>query len=201
MEVGADDRRRHLLPVGTAAVHGRSDPGESGEPSGTQDGHLGYLAALDRVPAQLLGPGNQALGIEDVDRPELGPHGHRVHVGVVAGCGHHRRTLVPEHGGDHEALTLADPRHADGQDVVLGLGEQPGAGGDVDPEGHGFTLGGGTASRRGRRCGVRRPCDPCDARPRPVRPCRCFHPDRRATSGADGPAERPRLRRLREAAR
>ena len=42
---------------------------------------------------------------------------------------------MAEHRRDHEALALADPRHADGEDVVLGLGEQPGAGGDVDPEG------------------------------------------------------------------
>ena len=145
VEVAADDRGCHLLPVVTTTVHRLSDPGESGEPSGPEDGHLGHLAALDRVPPQLLGPGNEVLGIEHEDRPELGPHGNRVHVGVVPSCGHHGRTLVAEHRGDHEALTLAYPGHAEGQDVVLRLGEQPGAGGDVDAERQGFTRCGGTA--------------------------------------------------------
>ena len=145
MEVAADDRGCHLLPVVTIAIHRLSDPGESGESSGPENGHLGYLAALDRIPAQLLSPRNQVLGIEHVDRPELGPHRNRVHVGVVPSCRHHGRTLVPKHRGDHEALTLAYPGHSEGQDVVLRLGEQPGAGGDVYSKRYGLTHCGGTA--------------------------------------------------------
>ena len=145
VEIAADDRGCHLLPVVTTAIHRLSHPGESGEPPGPEDGHLGHLAALDRVPAQLLSLRDEVLGIEHVDRPELGPHGNRVHVGVVPGCRHHGRTLVSKHRGDHEALTLAYPGHSEGQDVVLRLGEQPGAGGDVYSKRHGLTRCGGTA--------------------------------------------------------
>ncbi len=166
VEVGADDRCRHLLPVGATAVERRSHPGESGEPPGPQDGRLGNLAALDRVPAQLLGIGDQVLRIEHEDRATVGPGARRVHVGVVPGGGHHRRSLVAQHRRDHEPLAFADPGHTDGQDVVLRLGEQPGAGGDVDPEGQRLALGRQRPSRRGRRCGDRRTCDPCAARRR-----------------------------------
>ena len=134
VEIGADDRRRHLLPVRPAAVDCRSDPGEAGEPSSTQDGRLGNLAALDRVPAQLLRSGDEALGVKDMDRSHLGSDCGCVHVGVMARGGHHCRTLVAQHRRDHEPFALADSGHTDGEDVVLGLGEQPGAGGDVDPE-------------------------------------------------------------------
>ena len=134
MEVGADDRGSHLFPVGPTAVDCRSDPGEAGEPSSTQDGFLGNLAALDRIPPQLLCVGDQALRVEHVDLSDFGPDCGCVHVRVMAGGSHHRWALVAEHGWDHEPLSLADPGHADRQDVVLGLGEQPGAGGDVHTE-------------------------------------------------------------------
>ena len=78
--------------------------------------------------------GDQTLGVEHVDRSNLGPDRGRVHVRVMTRGGHHRRALVAQHGRDHKALALADPGHSDRQDVVLGLGEQPGAGGDVHSE-------------------------------------------------------------------
>ena len=60
----------------------------------------------------------------------------------MPGGGHHRRSLVAEDGGDHEPLSLAHPRHADRQHVVLRPGEQPDPGGHVDPESQRLTLGG-----------------------------------------------------------
>jgi hypothetical protein len=58
----------------------------------------------------------------------------------MAGGGHDGRTLVAEHRWNHEPLAFSDPGHADAEDVVLGLGEEPGAGGDVYPECEWFAL-------------------------------------------------------------
>ena len=67
VEIGTDDGGRHLLPVGTTTVHGRPHPGESGEPPGSEDGLLGILASLDRVPPQLLRLRDEVLRIEHED--------------------------------------------------------------------------------------------------------------------------------------
>src|SRR5450631_3759960 len=140
MQVGTDDGGCHLLPVGATTVHSRAHPGEPGEPPGSQDGLLGDLASLDRIPPQLLRVGDEILRIEHEHLTPSRTHKVRVHVGVVPGGGHHRRSPVAEHGGDHESLALAHPGHADRQDVVLRPGEQPNPGGYVDPESERLTL-------------------------------------------------------------
>ncbi len=142
MQVGADDGGRHLFPIGATPVDRRAHPGEPGEPPGSQDGFLGNLAPLDRVPPQLFRLRDEVLGIEHEDPTPSGPHEVRVFVGVVPCGGHHRRSLVAEDGGNHEPLPLAYPRHSDRQHVVLRPGEQPDPGGHVDPESKRLTLDG-----------------------------------------------------------
>ena len=156
----------------------RSDAGEAGEPSGPQDGLLGNLAALDRVPAQLLRIGDQALGVEHVDRSDLGPGAGRVHVGVVA-----RWRSPPPDPCDGARPGSRSPRPCrPGAPRRRGCSPRTwrtaGRRWRRRPRAPAAPARRRRPSRRGRRCGARPPGDPCAAR----RASGWLSPDRRAGS-------------------